>query len=174
MHMRAHAAMLRVGWRRRDHREVIGQLSRIAAAALASRIWIPEGNTGGANHETSPALPIGVVTDYTDALPKAFSYERLRPTLLRCTNDGLERLSEKRQRGQSVTESKNCLSPFCLQASPIFRSCRSPFGGLTGAKHCVPVFMLRAPGQMMGAERLSRPGFVKQCRELLQAIQQCG
>jgi hypothetical protein len=58
MHVRAHAAMLRVGWTRRDHREVIGQLSRIVAAALFSRIWIPEGNTGGANVSALKPMPI--------------------------------------------------------------------------------------------------------------------
>jgi hypothetical protein len=58
MHMRAHAAMLKLGWRRRDHREVIGQLSRIVAAALFSRIWIPEGNTGGANVSALKPMPI--------------------------------------------------------------------------------------------------------------------
>lgn len=58
MHMRAHAAMLRVGWRRRDHREVLGQLSRIVAAALFSRIWIPEGNTGGAYVSALKPMPI--------------------------------------------------------------------------------------------------------------------
>jgi hypothetical protein len=58
MHVRAHAAMLRVGWRRRDHREVVGQLFRIVAAALFSRIWIPEGNTGGANVSALKPMPI--------------------------------------------------------------------------------------------------------------------
>jgi hypothetical protein len=58
MHMRAHAAMLRVGWKRRDHTEVVGQLFRIVAAALFSRIWIPEGNTGGANVSALKPMPL--------------------------------------------------------------------------------------------------------------------
>jgi hypothetical protein len=49
MHVRTHLAMLTIGWKRRDAREVVGQLSRAVAAALFSRIWIPLGNTGGAN-----------------------------------------------------------------------------------------------------------------------------
>ena len=49
MHVRTHVAMLRHGLVRRDGRELAGQLARILAAALFSRIWIPEGNTGGAN-----------------------------------------------------------------------------------------------------------------------------
>lgn len=48
-HVRVHAAMLAVGWRQRDLREIAGQLLRILAAALFSRIWVPEGNTGGAD-----------------------------------------------------------------------------------------------------------------------------
>jgi hypothetical protein len=65
-------------------------------------------------------VPIGVVIGYTDALPKAFSYERVRSTLLHCTNDGLERLSDKCTWGQAVTQSIKCLSPFCLHASQYF------------------------------------------------------
>jgi len=49
MHVRSHVGMLAVGWQRRDGREVLGQLTRIIAAALFSRIWVPDGNTGGAN-----------------------------------------------------------------------------------------------------------------------------
>jgi hypothetical protein len=41
--------MLRVARRRGDKREIVGQLKRIVAAALFSRIWVPTGNTGGAN-----------------------------------------------------------------------------------------------------------------------------
>jgi hypothetical protein len=49
LHVRAHIAMLRVASRSGDKREVVGQLKRIVAAALFSRIWVPKGNTGGAN-----------------------------------------------------------------------------------------------------------------------------
>jgi hypothetical protein len=49
LHLRAHVAMLRVAWLRRSKREILGQLTRIAAAAVFSRIWVPKGNTGGAN-----------------------------------------------------------------------------------------------------------------------------
>jgi hypothetical protein len=48
-HVLVHAAMLRVGWRRRDVREILGQLPRLVAAALFSALWVPAGNTGGAN-----------------------------------------------------------------------------------------------------------------------------
>jgi Protein of unknown function (DUF3703) len=58
LHVRAHMAMLRIGWTRRDLREVAGQLSRIVAAALFSRIWVPTGNTGGANVPALRPMPI--------------------------------------------------------------------------------------------------------------------
>lgn len=47
-HLRSHWAFLRWGLRFHDPREVIGQLLRLAAAALFTRIWMPLGNTGGA------------------------------------------------------------------------------------------------------------------------------
>lgn len=58
LHVRAHVAMLRVARRRRDKREILGQLKRIVAAALFSRIWVPEGNTGGANVSAVEPMPI--------------------------------------------------------------------------------------------------------------------
>ena len=49
----------KVGWLRRDRREgIAGQLSRIVAAALFSRIWVPDGNTGGANVSALKRMPI--------------------------------------------------------------------------------------------------------------------
>lgn len=58
LHVRAHVAMLKVAWRRRDSREIAGQLSRVVAAAVFSRIWVPEGNTGGANVSAVKPMPI--------------------------------------------------------------------------------------------------------------------
>ena len=57
-HVAVHAWMLRVGWARRDAREVLGQLPRLVAAALFSRLWIPLGNTGGANVPALKPMPI--------------------------------------------------------------------------------------------------------------------
>jgi hypothetical protein len=53
--------MLRIAWQRRDVREIAGQLTRIAAAALFSRLWVPVGNTGGAN--VSATRPMQVPPD---------------------------------------------------------------------------------------------------------------
>ena len=48
-HVRVHWLMLKHGIAVRSPKEVAGQLVRIVAAALFSRIWVPAGNTGGAN-----------------------------------------------------------------------------------------------------------------------------
>ena len=58
LHVRAHLAMLAIGWRRRDRREIAAQLPRIVAAAVFSRLWVPSGNTGGANVGAFVRLPL--------------------------------------------------------------------------------------------------------------------
>lgn len=57
-HVRAHVGLLQVAWRRRAYRELLGQVVRIAAAALFSRLWVPVGNTGGANVSAFRPMPI--------------------------------------------------------------------------------------------------------------------
>ncbi len=57
-HVRSHVAMLSVGWRRRDGREIRGQLARIVAALLFSRVWVPVGNTGGADVPATRPMPL--------------------------------------------------------------------------------------------------------------------
>ncbi|MCK0153742.1 DUF3703 domain-containing protein [Alcanivorax sp. S6407] len=57
-HTLSHWWMLKVGWRQRDWREVRGQWLRLPAALLMSRLWVPEGNTGGAN--VSPLQPMAI------------------------------------------------------------------------------------------------------------------
>jgi hypothetical protein len=66
LHVKCHLGMLHVGWRRHDAREIVGQLTRIVAAALFSRIWVPLGNTGGTN--VSPIQPMPVPPDLQDLL----------------------------------------------------------------------------------------------------------
>lgn len=58
LHVRAHIAMLRVARRQSDKRELVGQLKRIVAAALFSRIWVPKGNTGGAHVSALKPMPV--------------------------------------------------------------------------------------------------------------------
>lgn len=57
-HMESHLWMLRVGWAERSVKEIVGQLLRIPAALLFSRIWVPVGNTGGANVSAFRPMPV--------------------------------------------------------------------------------------------------------------------
>lgn len=58
-HVRVHWAMLRWGLTRRDAREVLGQLFRIAGAATKTVFGlVPAGNTGGANVSALKKMPI--------------------------------------------------------------------------------------------------------------------
>jgi hypothetical protein len=57
-HVRVHWLMLRLGASVGDWREVFGQATRIVAAAMFSRIWVPIGNTGRANVSAMKPMPI--------------------------------------------------------------------------------------------------------------------
>lgn len=57
-HVKSHFGMLRIGCLRGDRREVFGQIGRLLAAALFSRIWVPVGNTGGANVSAFKPMPV--------------------------------------------------------------------------------------------------------------------
>lgn len=57
-HARSHWLMLRAGWRARDWREVAGQLPRILAALLFSRLWVPLGNSGRARVSAFQPMPL--------------------------------------------------------------------------------------------------------------------
>lgn len=59
-HVRTHWRMLRVGSRLGDGREVRGQVARLIAALLFSRIWVPIGNNGRANVSAMKPMPIPV------------------------------------------------------------------------------------------------------------------
>lgn len=63
-HTYAHWLMLRVGLARSDWREVAGQLPRLAAALVFSRIWVPRGNSGRAR--VSAMAPMRVPKDLQD------------------------------------------------------------------------------------------------------------
>ena len=58
LHARAHWLMLRAGWQLGDVREVAGQVPRIFAALLFSRIWVPLGNTGRARVSAFQPMPM--------------------------------------------------------------------------------------------------------------------
>jgi hypothetical protein len=53
------------------------------------------------------AVPVAPAIDYTDALQKQITYERLRSSLLHCTHDGLERQSRFVLMRQQVTSGRN-------------------------------------------------------------------
>jgi hypothetical protein len=58
LHVRSHVGMLGIAWQRRDLPVIAGQLTRIVAAALFSRLWVPVGNTGGANVSATHPMPV--------------------------------------------------------------------------------------------------------------------
>lgn len=58
-HSWAHWMMLRIGLRRGDWREVRGQVIRLAAGGLLSKLGrLPAGNTGGANVPAETPMPV--------------------------------------------------------------------------------------------------------------------
>ena len=57
-HVHVHWLMLHLGASVGAWREVIGQSTRIVAAAVFSRIWVPIGNTGRANVSAMRPMPI--------------------------------------------------------------------------------------------------------------------
>ncbi|WP_328187851.1 DUF3703 domain-containing protein [Marinobacter sp. OP 3.4] len=67
-HAATHLRMLRLGWRTRDLREILGQLTRTIAALLFSRLWVPVGNTGRAN--VSAFKPMPLPEDLAQAMKK--------------------------------------------------------------------------------------------------------
>lgn len=61
-HTRVHYLMLKIGWRRKDWREIFGQIFRIIGASTKTPLGIyPTGNTGGAN--VSPFRPMPIPDD---------------------------------------------------------------------------------------------------------------
>lgn len=58
-HLIAHLGMLRIGWRLRDVREIVGQVIRIPGGVIGSAIGrVPRGNTGGSRVSAFQSLPI--------------------------------------------------------------------------------------------------------------------
>jgi hypothetical protein len=57
-HTHVHGLMLVAGMRRRDCREVMGQVPRMLASVLFSRLWVPRGNTGRARVSALKPMPV--------------------------------------------------------------------------------------------------------------------
>ncbi|MCO7189644.1 MULTISPECIES: DUF3703 domain-containing protein [unclassified Pseudoalteromonas] len=60
-HTQSHWWMLKIGYQRSNLREVLGQVARIFASIIFSRVWVPKGNTGGTN--VSPVKPMPIPDD---------------------------------------------------------------------------------------------------------------
>lgn len=68
-HTRVHCLMLKLGIKKRDRREIAGQLFRIAGASTKTPLGIyPKGNTGGSN--VSPFKPMPIAEDLQEILDK--------------------------------------------------------------------------------------------------------
>lgn len=57
-HTKSHWWMLKVGVQKRNYKEVLGQITRMIASVIFSKIWVPLGNTGGANVNPMKPMPI--------------------------------------------------------------------------------------------------------------------
>jgi hypothetical protein len=67
-HTKSHWWMLKVAFKKHNFREVFGQITRIIASVLFSKIWVPAGNTGGAN--VNPLKPMPIPEDLRKILSK--------------------------------------------------------------------------------------------------------
>jgi hypothetical protein len=67
-HTKSHWWMLKVGFKKHNIREIFGQITRIIASVLFSKIWVPAGNTGGAN--VNPLKPMPIPEDLKKILSK--------------------------------------------------------------------------------------------------------
>jgi hypothetical protein len=69
-HTRVHWLMLKIGWKRKYIREVLGQLFRIIGASTKTPFGIyPTGNTGSAN--VSPFKPMPIPNDLQKIISQA-------------------------------------------------------------------------------------------------------
>jgi hypothetical protein len=57
-HTYVHWLMLIAAWHRRDYREITGQVPRMLASMLFSRLWIPVGNTGRSRVSAFRPMPV--------------------------------------------------------------------------------------------------------------------
>lgn len=60
-------------WRTRDRREFLGQLARLLAAALATWLWVPTGNTGRSDVSPFKRLPLSMDLAERSANPQQCS-----------------------------------------------------------------------------------------------------
>ena len=65
-HTKSHWWMLKVGLKQHKYRDAFGQVTRIIASLLSSKIWVPIGNTGGSN--VNPFKPMAIPEDLKKVL----------------------------------------------------------------------------------------------------------
>ena len=58
LHVRSHVEMLKLAWQVGDRREIVGQVARIAGAAVVTWAWVPDGNTGRASMSAFASAPL--------------------------------------------------------------------------------------------------------------------
>ena len=58
--------MLKVGFKKQSFKDIFGQVTRIIAAILFSKVWVPLGNTGGTN--VNPLKPMPIPEDLKNIL----------------------------------------------------------------------------------------------------------
>ena len=69
-HTRVHLLMLKLGWKKKDWREVFGQMFRTVGATTKTPLGVyPSGNTGGAN--VSPFKPMPIPDDLQKLIQEA-------------------------------------------------------------------------------------------------------
>jgi len=57
-HTKSHWWMLKIGIKNQDFKQVFGQITRMIASVIFSKIWVPLGNTGGVNVNPMKPMPI--------------------------------------------------------------------------------------------------------------------
>jgi len=67
-HTKSHWWMLKVAFKQHNFKDLIGQITRIIASILFSKIWVPTGNTGGSN--VNPLKPMAIPDDLYEILKK--------------------------------------------------------------------------------------------------------
>lgn len=57
-HTQSHWWMLKIALKQNKFKDVLGQITRMIASVLFSKIWVPLGNTGGSNVNPLKPMPI--------------------------------------------------------------------------------------------------------------------
>lgn len=89
LHVQTHWRMLKLAFEIRDLREIVGQAVRLAAACIATRVWMPQGNSGRARVSAFTREPIP--GDLMEKLSSTMAGSPSRADFCRETRHGAER-----------------------------------------------------------------------------------